>query len=493
MKGRLIASIALFIAALALVTLKPATSDLNTAYTAPAYAARYEAVAQQVDVDALGTRVANLESFVDGQTVKINGMEKRLYALELLAYLTPTLAPTFTPAPATSTPQPTSTTRPTSTPTNTPTSTPTVAPSATPQPSATPPPHIGQGFDCRLPAAARGYVCAGDVQLPPATVPNLASQACPQWVHDQYLVGVSMNADGSLRTTRIAAAAIGNGVAWRTWHPAIDPATGCGFDHEHGDDPRLSKADSSWPAFGYEAFLANMTEPHFGFKVSVMNSGDINPFDGNRKAMANGRIVFHMGTSGTGRLTERMHSFTKVLRDAAGTLLLDVRGMADTGLLGNICQRDASLQLNSDPSDDVGRTLGQPDVACPKDQSYEIWSMKFYVKTGPESWDWTEVNFSMAAFDPTTVMTADGKGIKPNPVAGSRGCRRETYFGSVFLRSTGGAYMTDAFGKASTGSMAIRQFVSKGQGVIQINSDPGTASVFKTRETDYCTSFLGNN
>jgi hypothetical protein len=226
-----------------------------------------------------------------------------------------------------------------------------------------------------------------------------------------------------------------------------------------------------------------------------MNAGDINPFDGNRQAKANGRIVFHMGTSGAGRLTERMHSFSKVLRDANNILLLDVRGMADTGQLGNICQRDDSLQLNSDPADDVGRTLGQPDALCPKDQSYEIWSMKFAVRTGPESWDWSEVNFSMAAFDPVTVLDASGKGIKRNPVAGAGGCVRETYFGSVFLRSSGGAFYTDIRGAAvpASDARAVRQFFSRGQGVIVINTDPGTASVFKTKETSYCTQFLANN
>ena len=496
MKGRLTASAVLLITALAIAMARPAASDANTGYSAAPYTARYEAVAQQVELDALGTRVANLESFVDGAVNRINEQEKRLYALEQLAYLTPTL--TVTPRP-TSSPVPSATPRPTTSPTPRPTNTATATarPTNTPAPSATPtmPAHVGNNYDCNLPPSARMYVCAGDVQLPPATLPNLAGQACPAWVHDQYLVGLSQLPDGSLRTTRITASSIGNGVAWRTWHPSIDPATQCGFDHEHGDDPARSNADRSLPAFGYESYLSGMLEPHFGFKVAVANNGDVNPFDGNRQMRANGRIVFHMGTSGSGRVTERMHSFHKVLRDASGNLLIDVRGMGDTGNVGNICQRDISLQTNNDPADDVGRTLGQPDALCPKDQSYEIWSVKYSILTGPQSWDWTEINFSMAVFDPVTVLDASGKGIKPNPVQGAGGCRRETYFGSVFLRSAGGEYFTDIFGAkvARTNPKAVRQFVSAGQGVIQINSDPGTASVYKTQETSYCTPFLKLN
>jgi hypothetical protein len=487
MKGRIITSFAILAATLAgaVAASLPAAPDANaTTNTAP-YEARYRAVSQQVDVDALGTRVANLETFVDGAVNRINEQEKRIYALELLAYLTPTLTPvppTATPqatsAPSTATPAPSATPRPTNAPTATPTQ----------------PPHIGQGFDCTLPAAQRMYVCAGDVQLPPALVPNLAGQTCPQWVHDQHLVAVTMNVDGSLRTMRTAAASLGNGVAWRTWHPAIDPATGCGFDHEHGDDPRTSNADKSAPAFGYESNLAGMVEPHFGFKVAIANAGDINPFDGNRQMLANGRLVFHMGTSGIGRLTERMHSFSKVLRDANGTLLVDVRGIADTGNMGNICQRDAAAQQNNNTDDDIGRTLGQPGASCAKDQSYEIWAGKFSVRTGAQSWDYSEVNFQMAQFDPVTVLTVDGRGIRPNP-AGGGGCIRESYFGSVFLRSTGGAYMTDIYGDAVTPAdpKAVRQYFARGQGPIRLNSDNGIPSVYKSAETDYCTPFLTLN
>jgi hypothetical protein len=111
MKGRLIASFTLLAVALASLSL-PAAPDANAVNNTAPYESRYQAIAEQVDVDALATRLANLETYVDGQTNRINELTARVYELELLAYLTPTPAPaTVTPLPptATNTPTPTAT------------------------------------------------------------------------------------------------------------------------------------------------------------------------------------------------------------------------------------------------------------------------------------------------------------------------------------------------------------------------------------------------
>ncbi|MES4792641.1 MAG: hypothetical protein C4321_06300, partial [Chloroflexota bacterium] len=94
------------------------------------------------------------------------------------------------------------------------------------------------------------------------------------WVHDRY---VTTGPDGK---------------TYPTWHPPVDPQYGCLFGHEHGADPRTSKADNTLPAFGYAAAQLGMTEPHAGFKVFVINAGD--EFEG-RRSTADYRIVFHHG------------------------------------------------------------------------------------------------------------------------------------------------------------------------------------------------------
>src|SRR4051794_40576652 len=89
--------------------------------------------------------------------------------------------------------------------------------------------------------------------LPEISVNVRRGQPCPAWVHDRY---VTTGPDGRL---------------YPTWHPPIDPEFGCLFGHEHGADPRSSRADPSLPAFGYAAALMGMQEPHQGFKVFVIN------------------------------------------------------------------------------------------------------------------------------------------------------------------------------------------------------------------------------
>src|SRR5579859_4939544 len=90
-----------------------------------------------------------------------------------------------------------------------------------------------------------------DTQIPPQS-----GQLCPEWVHDQY---VTSGPDGN---------------TYPTWHPPVDPQYGCYFGHEHGADPRTSRANADLPAFGYAAAQMGMVEPHVGFKVFVMNAGD---------------------------------------------------------------------------------------------------------------------------------------------------------------------------------------------------------------------------
>src|SRR5258706_4404793 len=68
-------------------------------------------------------------------------------------------------------------------------------------------------------------------QWTPATV-----DTCTQTQHDQYLV---TGPDGK---------------KYPTWHPAVDPATGCTFGHDHGDDPSNSPQwDDLRRHFAYDA------------------------------------------------------------------------------------------------------------------------------------------------------------------------------------------------------------------------------------------------
>lgn len=131
--------------------------------------------------------------------------------------------------------------------------------------------------------------------------------------------------------------------------------------------------------------------------------------------------------------------------------------MADTKLVGSICQRDLSLQDN-DPSNDVGRTVViTRGSGCDVGSLYEIWAIALNIAGK------VTVNVSTAAFDPITIM---------NPAAMDQlvytstdypgvyhGCDREGYHGPVYWYNANGpvTYRTDAYGNpVSSGGLIQR-------------------------------------
>lgn len=307
------------------------------------------------------------------------------------------------------------------------------------------------------PATALAHAVRGPTQV---SSPSLGS--CSAAVHDRFVV---MGPDG--RT-------------YRTWHPQVVPVDAanpsgptCRFGHEHGDDPSTSLADPSPPLFGYVATAAGMVEPHEGFKIFVVNRGTTN--DEGRTATTSTRIMVHMGTGGAGRFNVREHTFEFDLVAPDGHEV-HVQGMADTGLAGSICQRDASLS-NNNPNDDVGRTIVvTPGNGCDSNDSlYEIWLLKLDVGAAT-------VLSMVAAFDPITVMNpTDLTTAVPTELAYPKygvqhGCNREAYHGPVYWYNASGptTFSTDAMGmRVPVGTPgAIEQYVSRHNGIgIPMNQD----------------------
>ncbi len=239
----------------------------------------------------------------------------------------------------------------------------------------------------------------------PVVSSTLVGQPCPEFVHARH-------------ETRGP-----DGLMYPTWHPQIDAFYKCYFNHEHGDDPTRSLADPSLPAFGYIGASAGMNEPHPGFKVFVINAGERN--NEGRIATTHTRAIAHMGTSGVKRFTERMHSLEFDMVSPETSHFMHIQGMADTGLAGDICQRDAGTG-DSDQTNDVGRVFfvlpGQ--TTCTDNGSYEIWKFRLVLK------DRAETNVSTAAFDTATMMDpADLTKLLPT---GKFGCSREAYHGPAY-------------------------------------------------------------
>jgi len=267
----------------------------------------------------------------------------------------------------------------------------------------------------------------------------VAGQPCPAWYHDQI---TTTGPDGK---------------RYPTWHPAVDAVTGCRFGHEHGDDPRTSRANSAMPAFGYIGLLVGDAEPHPGFKVFVQNAGSVNE-DG-RTLAHDARLVFHMGTAGPKRFTTRFHSlefdFVQVGPDAAGAgHEVHVKGMADTGGVGSLCSALA------DPAR-VKAVMVLPAL-CPTDSLYEFWPVVFTI--GGE----VQVNAAFAVFDPITLLdpadptrllyTAD---YYPQYGGQYAGCDREAYSGPVYYDNRTGptSFRTDVYGRPDANGPLV-QYVS---------------------------------
>lgn len=297
----------------------------------------------------------------------------------------------------------------------------------------------------------------------PTSVPGTGQQ-CATVIHDQY---VTTGPDGKL---------------YPTWHPAIDPVTGCYFGHEHGADPRTSLADSSMPAFGYIGSLIGDAEPHEGFKVFIVNTGYVSE---GLSASYSYRIVFHMGTSGVKRYTTQFHS---IEWDYLGPLgEFHVAGMADTGTAnGSTC--DLPRQGSKDFS-----TVGCNDP-------YEIWSYSFAVHdpadpyyAAAQSRYW--VNGAVAAFDPVTTRNPQNNseviytqtyriddGTDPLSAASQfRGCQREAYGGPTYARNSGKPtlYRTTVYGIVDPNGPLL-QYVSA------VNGD---SIAFKYRQ-DFCNQYV---
>ncbi|GAC1326663.1 MAG: hypothetical protein NVSMB2_25980 [Chloroflexota bacterium] len=309
---------------------------------------------------------------------------------------------------------------------------------------------------------------------------SVQGQTCPQWVHDRYSV---VGPDGH---------------TYPTWHPIVDPEFGCVFGHEHGADPKSSRANSDLPPFGYAAAQMGMDENHIGFKVFVLNAGDtVESNVPDKTADQNVRIVFHMGTSGVKRFTEPLHSMQLDVIDENDGRYAHVFGMADTGSIdqaGSTC--DAPRRGGKDFS----------TISCA--DPYEIWNgVRFQIVDPADPFQGIDQSRfgavpSVAVFDPVTSRDPSDNsrvlftealrgdplsrpGIDPQSTdAAYKGCSREMYAGPFYWHNAGQrtVYFTDALGRVSAdggqdATHMTQQIVSSETGV--------GATLWKKRQ-DFC-------
>ena len=218
-----------------------------------------------------------------------------------------------------------------------------------------------------------GLACANDSQAPPQPKGFSAAygiwtpgtgDTCPVAVHNGYSV---VGPDGML---------------YPTWHPPIDPATGCSFGHEHGRDPRGSHLyNEVGPIpFGYANQQLDIYDPtgprhedHFGHKVEWAN--DIPLHFGSDVAnqlfdiRCDVLVKLHQGTHSKDAFTNNLHELVYHIRCTDGTEL-HVTMLTPIGRAGEFvrgCGGDTDIVVGpptpANSPDGGGRRL-IPDRSC---------------------------------------------------------------------------------------------------------------------------------
>src|SRR5712692_6612824 len=255
-----------------------------------------------------------------------------------------------------------------------------------------------------------GLACNQDLQAPSLVASKGPSAAFGLWtpgpgdtctkdIHDQYAV---VGPDGKL---------------YPTWHPPVDPATGCTFGHEHGRDPRgsnLYKEVGAIP-FGYANEQLDAWDPanprhedHFGHKVEWAN--DIQLHFGNDPAnqlfniTCDVLVKLHQGTHSKDAFTNNLHELAYHIRCSDGTELHVTKLIAigTPGQFDRSCNGDSSVIVGpatpANSPDGGGRRI-IPDRTC---------AVQLLVPAGQTSnWDLLHESWQTSS----DVCTADGHGL----------------------------------------------------------------------------------
>jgi hypothetical protein len=172
-----------------------------------------------------------------------------------------------------------------------------------------------------------------------------------------------------------------DGYRYPTWHPPVDPATGCTFGHEHGRDPSGSDLYEEVGAipFGYanqhlvaSGFGAHRQEDHVGHKVEWENDMPMQVGESGGATFAITCDVLtklHQGTHSPDAFTNNLHEVAYHVRCTDGTAfsatLLTPIGAA--GELVASCEHERHTDAGTPTppnSPDGGGRRALPDAGC---------------------------------------------------------------------------------------------------------------------------------
>ena len=208
------------------------------------------------------------------------------------------------------------------------------------------------------PAAAAGFSHAYDIWQPGP------DDTCTPEIHNQYSV---VGPDGML---------------YPTWHPPVDPETGCSFGHDHGRDPSGSALyDEVGPIpFGYANEALEIYAPqgprhedHVGHKIEWENDMEMKFGDGISAGLFSVQCdvltKLHQGSHSKDAFTNNLHELAYHISCSDGTELhlTIIAAIGEPGEFVASCDRDRHIVVGTaTPSNSPGgggkRAI--PDRAC---------------------------------------------------------------------------------------------------------------------------------
>ncbi len=172
-----------------------------------------------------------------------------------------------------------------------------------------------------------------------------------------------------------------DGLRYPTWHPAVDPGTGCTFGHEHGRDPSGSAlfAEVGPIPFGYanehlerSGFGAHRHEDHVGHKIEWENDMPMRIGDSGTATLdvrCDVLTKLHQGTHSPDAFTNNLHEVVYHVRctDGTGFSATLLTPIGTPGELVASCDRERHITAGTAVppiSPNGGGKRAVPDAAC---------------------------------------------------------------------------------------------------------------------------------